>query len=117
MTASVMVPAALIGGQSRGGVLSVAYAGAHPEQILGVVNFVGGWVGDGCATAKVINETLFERGNEPVLWLYGRRDPSYAVPHSRQNFAAFQSAGGQGAFREFDVPGGNGHYLLGHAQL
>jgi dienelactone hydrolase len=34
----------LIGGQSRGGVLSVAYAGMHPEQILGVINFVGGWV-------------------------------------------------------------------------
>jgi dienelactone hydrolase len=48
----------LIGGQSRGGVLSVVYAGAHPEQILGVINFVGGWVGDGCTTANVINETL-----------------------------------------------------------
>jgi len=34
----------LIGGQSRGGVLSVAYAGMHPEQTLGVINFVGGWV-------------------------------------------------------------------------
>jgi dienelactone hydrolase len=32
----------LIGGHSRGGVLSVVYAGMHPEQALGVINFVGG---------------------------------------------------------------------------
>jgi dienelactone hydrolase len=32
----------VIGGQSRGGILSVAYAGQHPTQIKGVINFVGG---------------------------------------------------------------------------
>jgi hypothetical protein len=55
----------------------VAYSGAHPEQILAVINVVGGWVGDGCATAKVINQSLFEQGarlNRPMLWLYGRGD-------------------------------------------
>jgi pimeloyl-ACP methyl ester carboxylesterase len=40
----------LIGGHSRGGVLSIAYAGMHPEQTLGVINFVGGWSGEGCAS-------------------------------------------------------------------
>jgi len=110
----------LIGGQSRGGVLSVAYSGAHPEQILGVINFVGGWVGDSCTTAKLISKTLFERGarfDEPMLWLYGRRDPFYSGSHSRENFAAFQKAGGQGTFLEFDLPGGNGHYLIGQPPL
>ncbi len=110
----------LIGGQSRGGVLAVAYSGAHPDQIGGVINFVGGWLGGGCRTAKVVNETLFERGarfREPMLWLYGQRDPFYAMPHSRDNFAAFQRAGGQGTFLEFDVPGGNGHALIGYTQL
>src|SRR5713101_1111971 len=110
----------LIGGQSRGGVLSVAYSGAHPEQIVAVINFVGGWVGDGCATAQVVNQSLFEQGarlNRPMLWLYGRRDPFYSVPHSRENFAAFQKAGGQGSFLEFDVPSGNGHDVIGHPQL
>jgi pimeloyl-ACP methyl ester carboxylesterase len=34
----------IIGGQSRGGILSVAYAGRRPEQIKGVINFVGGWL-------------------------------------------------------------------------
>ena len=110
----------LIGGQSRGGVLAVAYAGAHPDQIGGVINFVGGWLGEGCRTAKVVNETLFERGGHfraPMLWLYGQRDPFYAMPHSRDNFAAFQRAGGQGTFLEFDVPGGNGHFFIGYIQL
>lgn len=67
----------LIGGVSRGGILSVAYAGTHPEQIAGVVNFVGGWVGEGCRTARDINGALFRRGSTfrgPTLWLYGRRD-------------------------------------------
>jgi len=35
----------VIGGQSRGSILSVAYAGQHPEQVKGVINFVGGWSG------------------------------------------------------------------------
>jgi dienelactone hydrolase len=110
----------LIGGQSRGGVLSVAYAGAHPEQISAVINFVGGWLGEGCSTAKAVNQSLFEQGarfRRPTLWLYGRRDPLYSIPHSRENFAAFQKAGGQGSFLEFDVPGGFGHGLIGHPQL
>jgi dienelactone hydrolase len=106
----------LIGGQSRGGVLAVAYAGAYPDHIAGVINFVGGWLGEGCTTASRVNQTLFERGagfRGPMLWLYGQRDPFYSIPHSRENFAAFEKAGGQGKFLEFDVPGGNGHFLIG----
>ena len=41
----------LLLGQSRGGALSVAYAGLHPAKVGGVLNFVGGWVGDGCRNA------------------------------------------------------------------
>lgn len=110
----------LIGGESRGGVLAVAYSGTHPDQIGGVLNFVGGWLGEGCTTAKVVNENLFERGarfREPMLWLYGRSDPYYSMPHSQDNFAAFRRAGGQGTFLEFDVPRGNGHALMGYTQL
>ncbi len=110
----------LIGGQSRGGVLSVAYAGTHPAQIAGVINFVGGWLGEGCSSAAAVNQNLFARGagfKEPTLWLYGRRDPFYSVQHSRANFAAFETAGGRGMFLEFDVPGGYGHFLLGYKQL
>jgi dienelactone hydrolase len=110
----------LIGGVSRGGALSVAYAGAHPGQIAGVVNFVGGWLGEGCATAAAVNQSLFARGagfKKPTLWLYGRRDSFYSMQHSRANFAAFENAGGQGTFLEFDVPRGDGHFLVGYEQL
>jgi dienelactone hydrolase len=110
----------LLGGQSRGGALSVAYAGSHPEQVEGVINFVGGWVGDGCPAAKTINETLFEQGGHfhgPTLWLYGHGDPFYSVQHSRQNFAAFQKAGGRGTFLDFNVLGGDGHRVIAHSTL
>lgn len=110
----------LIGGQSRGGVLAVAYAGLHPADISGVINFVGGWLGEGCPTAVVVNHTLFERGaryQRPTIWLYGRSDPFYSMAHSRDNFAAFEKAGGRGTFLEFDAPAGKGHFILGDPEL
>jgi len=103
----------VIGGQSRGGILSVAYAGGHPEQVKGVINFVGGWMGARCSHASVINQTLFQRGarySGETLWLYGDGDVFYPLSHSRENFAAFQAAGGKGAFHEFPVDAG-GHSL------
>jgi dienelactone hydrolase len=75
----------LIGGASRGGVLAIAYAGMHPEQVLGVLNFVGGWVGEGCSTAGEINSALFQRGwnfSRPTLWLYGQHDSFYSIEHA-----------------------------------
>ena len=110
----------LIAGQSRGGVLSMAYAGDHPEQIAGVINFVGGWMGEGCVNAPLINQTLFKRAarfDRPTLWLYGRNDSFYSIAHSQSNFAAFRAAGGKGEFLEFDVPSGNGHYVMGYSRL
>jgi dienelactone hydrolase len=108
----------LIGGQSRGGVLAVAYAGLNPAQISGVINFVGGWLAENCSTASVVNQTLFERGahyGRPTIWLYGQGDPFYSIAHSRSNFAAFEKAGGQGSFFEF---GPNpGHFVFGDPDL
>jgi dienelactone hydrolase len=105
----------VMGGWSRGGILSVAYAGAHPGQIKAVVNFVGGWMGTGCLTAGDINQALFRRGARyagETLWLYGDGDPFYALAHSRANFAAFTAAGGKGTFLEFPPPPGrNGHMI------
>jgi len=69
----------VIGGQSRGGTLSVAYAGAHPEQVRGVINFVGGWLGERCDTSGEINGSLMKRGARfpgEMLWLYGEHDPT-----------------------------------------
>jgi dienelactone hydrolase len=105
----------LVAGISRGGILSIAYAGMHPSEVAGVINFVGGWMGEGCPNATEINGTLFKRGGmfpHPTLWLYGNHDPSYSLDHSRANFDAFQAAGGKGSFFDFEVPGGDGHRVM-----
>ena len=110
----------LVGGQSRGGVLSVAYAGLHPERVAGVINFVGGWLGEGCWTASAVNHALFERGalyGRPTIWLYGQNDSFYSIAHSRDNFAAFEKAGGKGKFLEFEAAVGQGHGLIGRPKL
>jgi dienelactone hydrolase len=110
----------VVGGASRGGILSIAYAAAHRAQVRGVVNFVGGWVGEGCRSAGEINGILFGRGAkfaDPTLWLYGHHDSFYSIGHSRSNFDAFTRAGGRGDFMEFDVPSGEGHRLIGHPAL
>jgi dienelactone hydrolase len=110
----------LIGGHSRGGALSIAYAGMHPEQISGVINFVGGWVGERCAGSDLINQTLFERGaryGRPTIWLYGHGDSFYSIAHSRKNFAAFESGGGHGRFLEFDRLRDVGHNVIHYPDL
>jgi dienelactone hydrolase len=103
----------IIGGASRGGILSIAYAGQHPEQVKGVINFVGGWLGYHCETVSTVNQEIFKRGARypaDTLWLYGDWDQFYPLFHSRENFAAFQAAGGNGVFHEFAPPPG----LAGH---
>jgi dienelactone hydrolase len=110
----------LVGGVSRGGVLSIAYAGRHPEQVVGVINFVGGWLGEKSSTASTVNRFLFERGasyGRPTIWIYGQHDPYYSIAHSRDNFAAFEKAGGQGKFLEFDMPVGQGHSVITRPNL
>jgi dienelactone hydrolase len=108
----------VVGGASRGGVLSIVYAAAHSEEVRGVINFVGGWVGEGiCGPSSEINRTLFRRAGKfegSTLWLYGHNDSVYTIDHSRSNYDAFVGAGGRGDFLEFDVPSGEGHYLVGY---
>lgn len=107
-----------IAGQSRGGILAVAYAGMRPDVFQGAINFVGGWMSDKCPgnTADAINPVAFRRGAafaKPTLWLYGENDPYYAMSHSRKNFEAFREAGGKGRFERFTLePGMNGHGLI-----
>ena len=111
----------LISGISRGGVLSIAYAGDHPGAVLGVINFVGGWLGTGCDAAAAVNEALFRRGaafTGPTLWLYGaNNDPYYSIEDSRANFESFTHVGGTGEFFAFDMPGKNGHTLDRYTEL
>lgn len=110
----------IIGGHSRGGILSVAYAGQHPEQIKGVINFVGGWLGTGCTTANRINQALFQRGARypgDTLWLYGDGDPFYSLSHSQENFKAFQAAGGKGSFHTFRGLESSGHRIVAYSNV
>jgi dienelactone hydrolase len=110
----------LIGGQSRGGALSVAYAGMHPEKTLGAINFVGGWLSEDCSAAESANQTLFQRGapfDRSTIWLYGQGDHYYSIAHSKNNFAAFEKAGGQGKFFEFDTPSDIGHNVIHYPDL
>jgi len=103
----------VIGGQSRGGILSVAYAGGHADQVEGVINFVGGWNGVRCQHAAAINRAIFVRGARfagDTLWLYGDDDPFYPLSHSRASFDAFLAAGGRGGFHEVP-PEFGGHYI------
>lgn len=105
----------LVGGVSRGGILSVAYAGTRPDMFLGVVNFVGGWMGEGCKEAALINRTGFVRGAampRPTLWLYGEGDSYYSLDHSRASFESFLAAGGKGKIVSYRLPlGQNGHSI------
>lgn len=105
----------LVGGNSRGGILAVAWAGRHPDLPLGVVNFVGGWLGTFCSTASAVNQRLFTMGgafHRPTLWLYGDHDPLYSIAHSQQNFERFKDAGGIGTFHVIEEPAAeNGHLI------
>jgi dienelactone hydrolase len=100
-----------IGGISRGGILSIAYAGMRPDTFRGAINFNGGWLGRGCANHQIVNPTIFERGAPagiPTLWLHGIYDQYYRIEHCRANFERFLSAGGQGKF----IAASAGHALL-----
>jgi hypothetical protein len=108
----------LIGGVSRGGVLAIAYAGMHPEQVLGVLNFVGGWMGEGCSTAGESTARCFNAGENLAVRPYGVSTTAF----TRSNIAVLIStsskkAGGNGEFIEFAVPDGIGHGLVGYPNL
>jgi dienelactone hydrolase len=100
-----------IGGVSRGGILSIAYAGMRPGTFRGAINFNGGWLGKGCANHEIVNPSIFERGAAAgisTLWLHGRHDQYYRIGHCRGNFERFRLAGGQGRF----IAAPAGHALL-----
>jgi dienelactone hydrolase len=106
----------LVGGHSKGGLLAMAFAARQPGRFLGVLNFVGGWVGERCEFAEQINTPAFVTAatvGRPTLWLYGERDPYYSLAHSRKNFEAYRGAGGQGAFEVLSLgPLRNDHQIV-----
>jgi dienelactone hydrolase len=115
--ASVLLSA----GISRGGILALVHAAQHPASFAGAVNFVGGWLGEGCVDAVPVNRSLAVRAAafpDPTLWLYGENDPFYSLAHSRGNFNAFVGAGGRGSYKSYTrAPGLSGHLIINDPQL
>ena len=111
----------LVGGYSRGGILSVAWPGRSSIKPRAIVNFVGGWLAADCPTALNVNRSLMNRGaayGEPSLWLYGDRDPYYPLSHTKAVFEAFRSAGGKGEYHDYvPVDGTSGHNIILSPQL
>lgn len=111
----------LIGGTSRGGILSIAFMPRQPDVYLGALNFVGGWIGEGCGDFRQINRELFVRGATwagRTLWLYAENDPFYSIAHSRDNHDAYTTAGGLGDFELLQRdPGLNGHFVINDPAL
>jgi dienelactone hydrolase len=103
----------LIGGVSRGGILSVVYAGQRPDTVKGVINFVGGWMGEGCSRDS--NGWFFAEAAQkavvPMIWLYAENDSYYSTTAIKSYRASFEKAGGKGPFHIFKDIGGNGHSL------
>ena len=106
----------LLAGQSRGGFLSIAYAGLHPAEVLGVVSFVGGWTADWCNGA-FNTRRLAEAGagaRAPQLWLHADNDRYYGADHIRKNHAAFTAAGGRAALHMLAGVPHDGHGLAAY---
>ena len=113
---SVRTDRMLVGGASRGGILSIAYAGLRPDCFIGAINFNGGWLGRACPTHASVNSIIFERGaafGRGTLWLHGSYDQYYRIAHCRSNFERYLAAGGRGSF----VAARGGHILLGNPDL
>lgn len=111
----------LVGGVSRGGILSLAHAAQRPDVYLSAINFVGGWIAEGCGDHRSVNRTLFADGAAfpgRSLWLYGENDSFYSLAYSRSNFDSFGMAGGLGDMVELTrAPGLNGHFVINDLDL
>ena len=111
----------LAAGASRGGVLSLVHLARRPDVYLGAVNFVGGWLGEGCGDYLDVNRTLFVAGAafpDDSIWLYANNDSFYSIAHSEANFVAFTNAGGLATFNVYTRAAGlNGHFLTNDPPL
>jgi dienelactone hydrolase len=120
MRADVDTTRMLVSGTSRGGILSIAYLARRPEVYLGAINFVGGWLGEGCGDFATVNRTLFVGGAAfpgRSLWIYAENDSFYSLDHSRTNFDAFSRAGGVGDLEILRRESGrNGHFIINDAE-
>jgi dienelactone hydrolase len=102
----------LLVGQSRGGFLSVYYAGLKPAEVLGVVSFAGGWVPIEPLVAPYFTRAGRGTGSKvPELWLYADNDNQYNEALIRDSYQAFETAGGRARFELLHGVPGDGHLL------
>jgi pimeloyl-ACP methyl ester carboxylesterase len=96
-------------GSSRGGILALHYAAAHPDQVRGVIAVSPGWLSlserwpkEEVAERVSLQRQLLARAGSayrgPALWVYAARDAQLPGPLSRQLFEAFTTAGGNGQY-------------------
>jgi dienelactone hydrolase len=112
----------LLAGQSRGGILSVAYAAERSGTVRGVINFAGGWTSQRCDDGgRGFNQATFAsaggRTRIPMLWLYAEEDGYYSAPWIRRYHEAFAQAGGVATFHLFPAFGGDGHRLVDRVEI
>ena len=119
--ANVAAERVIVSGTSRGGILSIAQSSSEPAAFRGALNFVGGWLGEGCVDAVTVNRGTFAASASfpgPTLWIYGENDPFYSAAHSRANFDAFVGAGGRGTFSVYRRAAElNGHFIANDSSL
>jgi dienelactone hydrolase len=110
-------PARLVlGGMSRGGLLSVVYPSRHRTTARGVVSFAGGWTVERCDTRIGFNAATFAAAGRaarlPMLWLYAENDRNYGPDSVRAYHEGFVRAGGTATLAIFPPIGHDGHILL-----
>lgn len=110
----------VIGGVSRGGLLSVVYAARRSNlPIKAVVNYVGGWTNDR-GPYDFVGAMFKEAGatlKVPSIWIYGRRDTNYTDDSIQSYAAKFREAGGEMTFRFYNHDLKDGHFILTQWEL
>jgi dienelactone hydrolase len=102
----------LLAGQSRGGFLSMHYAGLKPGEVMAIVNFSGGWYPYApLTTPYYANAGRSAAGKVPQLWLYADNDKLYDEALIRGYYEAFKAAGGRARFELLHGVPGDGHLL------
>ncbi len=115
----------VLAGQSRGGFLSVLYAGRHPDRIRGVISFSGGWFR--IAANQPPESVPFmtdrfrqagERYTKPMLWLYREADSRFPPSTINQFHESFRSRGGKATLRLYGNDSGrDGHFFVNAPSL
>ncbi len=106
----------LLGGMSRGGLLSVLYPSRRRTNAKGVINFAGGWTVERCDRTTRFNADTFtaagRAGKLPMLWLYSENDRNYGPGAVQSYHRLFIQGGGTAELQLYPPIGHDGHILL-----